>query len=279
MSYQAEISRTNPSCFFFLIDQSGSMSDSFGGGDSTKRKADGVSDAINRLLQNLVIKCAKSEGIRDYYHVGVIGYGASVGSGFSGTLASSNLSPISVIANSPARIEEKTKKVDDGAGGLIEQAIKFPIWFDPIANGGTPMCQALSIAKDILQEWLSAHPSCFPPIVINITDGEATDGSPITVSDEIKNLSSNDGNVLLFNVHLSAQKSSPIQFPDSESNLPDEFAKLLFQMSSNLPTHIQNAAKQEGFNISEASRGFVFNADIVSLIGFLDIGTRPSNLR
>lgn len=279
MSYQAEISRTNPSCFLFLIDQSGSMSDSFGGGDSTKRKADGVSDAINRLLQNLVIKCAKSEGIRDYYHVGVIGYGASVGSGFSGTLASSNLSPISVIANSPARIEERTKKVDDGAGGLIEQAIKFPIWFDPIANGGTPMCQALSIAKDILQEWLSAHPSCFPPIVINITDGEATDGSPITVSDEIKNLSSNDGNVLLFNVHLSAQKSSPIQFPDSESNLPDEFAKLLFQMSSNLPTHIQNAAKQEGFNISEASRGFVFNADIVSLIGFLDIGTRPSNLR
>jgi len=37
------------------------MADPFGAGDSYKRKVDGVADAINRLLQNLVIKCAKSE--------------------------------------------------------------------------------------------------------------------------------------------------------------------------------------------------------------------------
>jgi hypothetical protein len=79
MPYTAEISRTNPSCFLFLIDQSGSMEDPFRSGELTKKKADGVADAINRLLQNLVIKCAKSEGIRDYYYVGVIGYGAKVG--------------------------------------------------------------------------------------------------------------------------------------------------------------------------------------------------------
>jgi len=255
------------------------MSDSFGGGESAKRKADSVADAINRLIQNLVIKCAKSDGVRDFYNVGVIGYGVTVGTGFSGALAGSSLSPISLIANSPLRIEERTKKVDDGAGGLIDQTIKFPIWFDPIANGGTPMCQALSEAKNIVQEWLSQHPSCFPPIVINITDGEATDGNPMESANAIKSLGSSDGNVLLFNVHLSAQKSSPIEFPDNENNLPDEFAKLLFQMSSNLPTHIQNAAKQEGYQVSEASRGFVFNADIVSVIRFLDIGTRPSNLR
>jgi hypothetical protein len=59
MPYSAEISRANPSCFLFLIDQSGSMADPFGVGESNRRKADGVADAINRLLQNLVIKCAK----------------------------------------------------------------------------------------------------------------------------------------------------------------------------------------------------------------------------
>jgi hypothetical protein len=32
-------------------------------------------------------------------------------------------------------------------------------------------------------------------------------------------------------------------------------------------------------HITETSRGFAFNADMVSLIRFLDIGTRPSNLR
>ena len=63
MAYSAEISRGNPSCLVFLIDQSGSMNDPFGAGEGNQKKADGVADAINRLLQNLVIKCAKEEGI------------------------------------------------------------------------------------------------------------------------------------------------------------------------------------------------------------------------
>jgi hypothetical protein len=54
MPYTAEISRGNPSCFVFLIDQSGSMADVFGAGEGNQKKADGVADAINRLLQNLV---------------------------------------------------------------------------------------------------------------------------------------------------------------------------------------------------------------------------------
>ena len=73
MAYSAEISRANPSCFVFLIDQSGSMADVFGAGEGNQKKADGVADAINRLLQNLVLKCAKEEGIRDFFHIGVIG--------------------------------------------------------------------------------------------------------------------------------------------------------------------------------------------------------------
>ena len=77
MPYTAEISRTNPTCFLFLVDQSSSMLEPFGR-QPEKQKAEGVSDAINRLLQNLALKCAKSEGIRDYFYVGVIGYGEGV---------------------------------------------------------------------------------------------------------------------------------------------------------------------------------------------------------
>ena len=50
-------------------------------------------------------------------------------------------------------------------------------------------------------------------------------------------------------------------------------------MSSILPEGIRDGAQREGFPVSEASRGFAFNADLVELIRFLDIGTRPSNLR
>src|SRR6266567_2927663 len=99
MPYTAEISRNNPSCFLFLIDQSGSMGDAFGSGGSTRKKCEGVADAINNLLQNLVIKCAKEEGVRDYFHVAVIGYGATVGSGYGGPLAGRDLVQVSDIAN------------------------------------------------------------------------------------------------------------------------------------------------------------------------------------
>ncbi|HML20767.1 MAG TPA: VWA domain-containing protein [Aggregatilinea sp.] len=279
MAYQAEISRSNPSCFLFLIDQSASMADPFGTGDAKKKKADGVADAINRLLQNLVIKCAKAEGVRDYYHVGVIGYGKDVGPAFSGPLAGKTLVPISEVAEMPARIEERTKKVDDGAGGLVDQTVKFPVWFDPVANGGTPMSQALMRATSVIRGWLTDHPDCFPPIIINISDGEATDGSPSALADALKKLSSSDGGVLVFNLHLSSTDASPIQFPAHEEGLADKHAKLLYAMSSPLPDYMRTIAAQEGFNVDEGARGFVFNADIVSVIQFLDIGTRPSNLR
>lgn len=279
MAYTAEISRGNPSCFLFLIDQSGSMADPFGAGESTRRKAEGVADAINRLLQNLVIKCAKAEGVRDYYYVGVIGYGEQVGPAFGGPLSGRELTSISEVAAKPVRVEERTRKTDDGAGGLVDQTIKFPIWFDPIANGGTPMCQALTRAYSILQSWLNQHPECFPPIVINITDGEATDGDPSAGSEALRTLSSSDGNALLFNLHVSSQKALPIEFPDSEAALPDEHARLLFRMSSLLPEYMGTIAQQEGFPTSGGTRGFVFNADMVAVIRFLDIGTRPSNLR
>ena len=55
MPYSAEISRTNPTAILFLLDQSSSMLEPFGG-QPDKRKADGVADALNRLLQNLVLK-------------------------------------------------------------------------------------------------------------------------------------------------------------------------------------------------------------------------------
>src|SRR6516162_7916002 len=145
MPYGAEISRSNPSCFLFLIDRSGSMKDPFTGGANLRSKAEGLADAINRLLQNLVLKCAKSEGIRDYFHVGVIGYASEVTLALKGKLDGQPLVPVIHLANNPLRVEERKRKVDDGAGGLVEQSFKFPIWLDPLAKGKTAMCQALGL--------------------------------------------------------------------------------------------------------------------------------------
>ncbi len=275
MPYTAEISRTNPTCFLFLVDQSSSMLEPFGA-QPGKQKAEGVADAINRLLQNLVLKCAKSDGIRDYFYVGIIGYGGMVGSALGGPLAGQHVVPVSAIAKNPLRVEQRTRKVDDGAGGLMEQSFKFPVWFEARANGRTPMCQALALARNYLEAFLSQYPGCFPPIVINITDGMSTDGDPLGAAMVIRSMTSTDGNVLLFNAHVSANQAQPIEYPANEAGLPDQFARLLFRMSSPLPPLLLEAARAEGFPVAEESRGFVFNADLVSVIRFLEIGTRVS---
>jgi hypothetical protein len=275
----AVISSANPSCFVFLVDQSASMHKPFGGSETNQKKIEGVADAINRWLQNLIIKCAKSEGIRDYYYVSVIGYGAQINSAFKGELTGKRLVPISQIANHPLRIEKQTKFVEDGTGDLVEQTVKTPVWIEPVANGKTPMCEAIVLAQRILSKWLDEHPDCFPPIVINMTDGAATDGDPRFYASKLTHLASSDGNVLLFNINFSSHQATPMEFPDSDKDLLDKYAKQLFQMSSVLPEYMRKIASQEyNISVSEGTRGFTFHADMVALIKFLDIGTRPSNL-
>lgn len=280
MSYSVEISRNNPTCFLFLVDQSGSMNDPWSEGTS-KKKADGLADIINRLLQELVLRCAKAEGVRDYFQVGVIGYGARIGPAFSGTLAGLGLVSISQVADMPANIEERVKKVDDGAGGLAEQKVRFPIWFTPVANGGTPMRQAFSMAISTIRQFLAQHPDCFPPIVIHLTDGESTDGDPTDLMRELILLSSGDGNVLLFNYHLSGSGGSQIAFPHSLEQLPnDPYARMLFDGASELTDFMRDMAKQEhNLDLPVGAKGYVFNADSVLVIQAMDIGTRVSNLR
>ncbi|MHC4219881.1 MAG: vWA domain-containing protein [Planctomycetota bacterium] len=280
MTYSAEISRDNPSCFLFLVDQSTSMEEEVAAGDATQQKATGVADTMNRWLQELSIKCAKADGVRDYYHVGVIGYGKKVGPCLNAGGGGQPLVPISQIADNPSRLEERTKKMPDGAGGMTEQTIRFPVWFDPMADGGTPMCRAAGEAEAVLQDWLTQHPDCYPPIVIHITDGEATDGDPTERIRNLTNMTSSDGNVMLFNIHLSANpNASPVSFPDSVDDLPDDYSKMLFETSSPLTPTMRALAKEHGFSPSESARSFVLNADMVLLVQAIDIGTRPSNLR
>src|SRR5216683_3026231 len=100
MPYTAPISRSNPTALIFLLDQSSSMLEPFGA-QPERSKANGVSDALNRLLQNLVLKCARADGVRDFFHVGMIGYGGRVLSAFGGSLAGKTLVPISQVANNP----------------------------------------------------------------------------------------------------------------------------------------------------------------------------------
>lgn len=277
MSHEAQISRNSPTAFLFVVDQSGSMSDRMAIG---KSKAEFVSDALNRTLMNLIGRCTKSEGVRDYFEVGVIGYGGrGVDNGFSGALGARVLNPVSAIEQNPTRVEDRKKKMDDGAGGIVETSVKFPVWFEPRADGGTPMRAALTKAAEELAAWCDAHPDSYPPTILHVTDGESGDGDPEEIAAHLGQLQTNDGSVVVMNIHVSALGSDTIKFPSSESGLPDNYAKMLFRMSSPLPPHIAAFARDKGYTVSPESRGYMFNAEAGEIVDFFDIGTRASQLR
>jgi hypothetical protein len=244
-------------------------------GEAGVSKQQAVADALNRLIAEIGIRCEDTEGIRDYFHIAALGYGSDeVSSLFGSRLDGSGFVPISQIIGSPLRTERRTMRQSNGAGGIVEIEADFETWVDPSANGRTPMVKALGVARDLVRQWVVEHPNSYPPIVLNLTDGEATDGDPLPVASQIVALGTEDGQALLFNLHLSHVQAVPIAFPDTDNNLPDAFARALFAMSSVLPPKLHDYAKKIGYDVSEQSRGFVYNADIVTMVQFMDIGTR-----
>ncbi len=274
MPYTQQISQNNPTCFLFLVDTSKSMLSPLGN-DRSRRKADAVAEAINKTLYALVLRCVDRQAVLNRFHVALIAYGRQVVSGWAGPLAGRDLVPISEVARSPVRVEQRSELVEDGRGGRVERNIRFPIWFEPTGDGKTPMTAAFERAEMFLAGFLAEHPDCFPPVVCNLTDGDASDGDPEPAAQRMRNLSSEDGEVLLFNLHLSTQNEPPVEYPAHEDQLPpNPFAPKLFRMSSYLPPVMHQPARQARINVSPTTRGFVFNADIASIVRFLDIGTR-----
>jgi len=281
LPYQREISRDNKACILFLLDQSFSMEEPLGG--SGKRKCEELVRAVNGWLHNMAIRASGDEGIRDWMDVGVIGYRTDqqatpiIEPALTGPLAGRPLVSIVDIGENPARIDSVIEQIrDEETGESLEIPSDSPIWVDPKMEGSTPMCHVLHYAYGLLQQWIADHPNSFPPIVIHITDGESQDGDPVPYAQAITGLSTSDGNVLLFNCHLSMTAGEPVVFPAAGGGMPDPLANVLFEMSSVLPEPFFRSAVSEGYQLQQGARGMAFNADMVVLINFLDMGTRAA---
>ena len=74
MNSAPEISRANPASFMFLIDQSGSMEQKLAGQADGINKMNAAADAVNRTIQAVAMRCSQGDEVRDYFHIGVIGY-------------------------------------------------------------------------------------------------------------------------------------------------------------------------------------------------------------
>jgi len=266
-----KIASGRPCLIVFLIDQSGSMED-----DWTKElgtKADCLANYINQIVREIGLKCVSQEGtsavIKNRFEISILGYGkdSSVYSAFQGPLSF-----------------EKSGGFIHGIQNLFEAPYRIidnkPIWITPSAYHKTPMTEAFYTAKDLIESWIEwgNHYESHPPIIINITDGMPTDSGYnfedlIQASDEIKDLNTIHGNSMIFNCHIDNGNLSPILFPDSSSKITDNYAKVMFDISSVLMPKMIEEANRKNYDLNIYSKGFAYNAGPQELIKFLQIGS------
>jgi hypothetical protein len=141
------------------------------------------------------------------------------------------------------------------------------------------MCGALTMVRGLIDEWIKERGDGFPPIVLHLTDGGSTDGDPTVIAKDLVSRATTDGNVLLFNCHVSSKTTAKVQYPNDDLSLFDSRARTLFRLSSRLPETFVHTAASIGLQITPGARGFVFNGDPVSVVQFFELGTRAVNLR
>jgi hypothetical protein len=258
------ISSTNPCLLLYLIDQSGSMYAKFG--NASHSKAVEVANAINDIIYEIGLRCIGSGGeLKNRFEIAILGYGKqedSVQSSWEGQLSGKWVVSIKNIFEFP-----------------LGQENDKPIWIKPYSVSNTPMTKAFENAKRLCNDWINwgNHRDCHPPIIINITDGEATDAgynykALKSQIEQIKTLRTNYGHVNILNIHISTRAGDKLLFP-KEVDSSDKFEKLLFEMSTTLNENMIRIAQQKGYNIGENAKGYVFNGNASDLINFLNIGT------
>ncbi len=277
--YTARITRTHPTAFIILIDQSGSMEELTSFCGSRMSKAEAVALATNMLISELINRCKREEGYRDYFDIAVLGYS---GRGISSLLDSRRIfvQPNLLAAmDVPTVTVTKERRLPDGQ--TVLSTTRQRQWIRPAAHADTPMYAALTRAHRMVSDWCRQrdNSNCYPPTIFNITDGEASDAGEyelLALANKIRETGTSDGKTLLFNLHITSHADQPhVLFPASEDELPNEpYARLLYRMSSPMPEIYNESIRTirndlTGFPV----RGISYNASITELVGMMNIGT------
>ena len=283
--YTAQITRNTPTAFIFLVDHSVSMQNETTLFGEKMTMAEAAARIVNMQINELVLRCIKSNEVRHYYDIAVIGYDEEAYSDWKGELEGRDFVSPEELRDNPymkivTREEKRTRK-----GTVIKEVEKVQ-WIEANCDGSwTHVHKAFDRAKRLLTEWMKEHheKDCYPPTIINITDGwfnGASKGYVLQQANELKSMFTNDGNVILFNIHITDEDTiDSIACPIIKEELNnDEYAEMLFDMSSLLPERYNaDISRCLNDNRDGRHRAMGVNADATTLIKLMDIGT-PTNI-
>lgn len=280
--YSARITRDTPTAFIFLIDQSGSMEEKMRFGNTVTTKAEVVAKVTNLLLLELICRCKKEDGIMDYFDIAAIGYSDDKANMLLGTYDS--FITTSKLAMTECRKKKFNEELIDSNGALRSVTKEVKYWIEPEASGSTPMKGALEQAFFLASKWCKkpANAFSYPPTIINITDGEATDGDHeelCRLAKEIKSLGTSDGSVLFVNINISSNAGEQtIIFPGCKSELPQcRYTDMLYDMSSEMPDPYNDLILKLKPGAKPPFKGMSFNTSATHLITMMNIGSLSKN--
>ena len=262
-------SSATPGLLVIMVDQSGSMTLDYEGGDT---RSEFAAKAVNRVINTLIQKNFDGKAPKDRCYVAVIGYDAEVKVLASGFLKE--------LESSPKRIANVTKKVSNGEGGVIEVDTKMPIWIEPIYEDScTNMMDAFAVVNDLVANWIKDKPNYPAPVVINISDGLPYDGreieecmyETINIVNKLKEQSTSDGKVQIFNAMIG--EGNKVVFPKSTTELDSVEAQFLYEISTEIPEAYKGAAEKNELKFEMGARGAIYNADAEHLIKLIDFGS------
>lgn len=234
MPYERKVERAHPALIVMILDDSGSMSTNMTGTSDTRcqwvERYSGI--ILKELLSRSMEVSGDTPTVKPRYYLDIIKYGSSVQTWQTGPEGDEEMD-----------IGEAAKKLTDsgslGLGGGL---------------GGTDTAAAFQFALTRIEKALQKErfKSSFPPIVFHLTDGEShTDAEPF--AQQIMNLSSNDGNVLIVNGYIGTSTQLPYK---DENDFPGYLTEQevgasqdnlrLFRMSSVVPSTMRENLVSDG---------------------------------
>jgi hypothetical protein len=222
----------------------------------------------------------RDSSYRHYYDIALVGYsGDSVYSLLGDELS---FYPITILAGRTVPTTTYTlgyKTLNSGSTTFQE---RVSLWVEPCAHGATPMYKMICSVTELVAEWCEREENrdSFPPLVFNITDGEASDANYDMLrgaAHRLQRTGTTDGNTLFANIHISSDTNhAPILFPNIyEVPLSVRHAHLMMDMSSVIPESLHHYIRECRTHYSNPPYiAMSYNASISELIAMLNIGSR-----
>ena len=257
------------------IDQSGSMQDAFRAHSLIMSKSETASMIASALLDEIIVRSQLSGTIYNCLDIGVVGY-----SNFHvDPLLHHKLYtvPISLLENENVPVNTISYYLKNQDGHLSIYSESYSDRIVPKAAGYSNVDDMLNVVFYIARDWCNnpQNHDSLPPIVINLTDGDIDTtykSELIQQAEELRELGTNRGKLVLFNVIINSDKSSPrLDFPNPDQVTKGHPIEKLALISGELPEVFYPLAKWYNPDREPPYLSMCYNATILSVFGPLKV--------